>query len=358
MEHTFKKPRLIALILTVALLLAALPCFAAAEGSFSALVKEKYMLVYPDQTLSAAVGALPNKTIVTVQSYSGDVAKISYKGKTGYAKVSDMQAVSSVAKAATTSTKTFIFKKPNLTSSYAKVAAGTSLNVLAVNGSCAMVERNGYVGYAYAGHLTYDGVVPEPVIDTPVKDEQEMTEARLEELRKQLEAKKESIAEESKEMTLAQMLESGKYSNEQLIFIFAMKVLGYNAAAASGLVANIKYESGFKTTSNGDGGTSYGICQWHAARKTRLINYCSEHNLDHTTLAGQLYYLQYELEKFYPSVHRYMKNVDDSAEGAYDAAYYFCYNFEAPANRASKSTTRGNYAQNTVYPKYTKGTAA
>ena len=97
MEHTFKKPRLIALILTVALLLAALPCFAAAEGSFSALVKEKYMLVYPDQTLSAAVGALPNKMIVTVQSYSGDVAKISYKGKTGYAKVSDMQAVSSVS---------------------------------------------------------------------------------------------------------------------------------------------------------------------------------------------------------------------------------------------------------------------
>ena len=358
MKHTFKRMRLAALLLVAVLLLAVLPELAVAEGSFSALVKSKYMLVYPDQTLNAAVAALPCKTIVTVQAYSGNVAQISYKGKTGYAQVDDMQAVSSVAKSATTSTGTFIFKKPNLTSSYTKVAAGTSLNVLAVNGSCAMVEKNGYVGYAYAGHLSYDGLISEPIIETPAGNEEEMTEARLEELRKQLEAKKETIAEETKEMTLAQMLESGNYSNEQLVFIFAMKVLGYNAAAASGLVANIKYESGFKATTDGDGGTSYGICQWHAARKTRLINYCSEHNMDYTTLAGQLYYLQYELEKFYPAVHRYMKNVDNSPEGAYDVAYYFCYNFEAPAARTSQSTARGNYAQNTAYPKYAQTAAA
>ena len=47
-----------------------------------------------------------------------------------------------------------------------------------------------------------------------------------------------------------------------------------------------------------------------------------------------------------------MKNVENSADGAYDAAYYFCFNFEAPANKASKSTSRGNNAKNIFYPRY------
>ena len=28
-----------------------------------------------------------------------------------------------------------------------------------------------------------------------------------------------------------------------------------------------------------------------------------------------------------------MKSTENSAQGAYDAGYYFCYNFEAPASR-------------------------
>ena len=354
MRYTVKKTRVAALLLLVAFIMTALPNLALAEGSFSAFVKSKYMLVYPDQSLTSAVAALPKKTIVTVKSYSGNVAEISYKGYTGYAQVSDMQAVSDVAETATTSANTYIFKKPNLTSSYAKVASGTTLNVLAVKGQCTMVEKDGNVGYAYTGHLIFDS---DTVSDTTVSEE-EMTEERLEALRKQLEVKQESVADETKELTLAQLLESGNYSNEQLIYIFAVKVMGYNTAAAVGLLANIKYESGYKTTVNGDNGASYGICQWFSSRKTRLINYCSNHNLDYTTLTGQLYFLKYELETYYTSVHRYMKNVDNSAEGAYDAAYYFCYNYEAPANRASKGITRGNYAQNTLYPKYTQGMSA
>ncbi len=341
--------RTISILLCIVFIAAALPVMALAEGSFSAVVKSKYMLVYPDQGLTSAIGALPSKTIVTVESYSGNVALIRYKGRTGYAQVSDMQAVSEIAEAATATTDTYVFKKPSISSSYTKVKAGTSLYVLAVKGKCAMVEKNGYVGYAYTGHLSFDG--------NTATDGEEVSESELEQMREQPENSQESVEQETKEMTLSQMLESGNYSNEQLIFIFAVKVMGYNAAAASGLVANIKYESGFKTTSVGDGGASYGICQWYSTRKTRLINYCNNHNLDYTTLTGQLYFLKYELETYYTSVNRYMKNVDNSAEGAYDAGYYFCYNYEAPANRAAKSTTRGNYAQNTVYPKYTQGTS-
>ena len=74
--------------------------------------------------------------------------------------------------------------------------------------------------------------------------------------------------------------------------------------------------------------------------------------MDSSTLAAQLHFLKYELETYYPSVNRYMKNVEDSAQGAYDAAYYFCYNFEAPANRVNRSVSRGNSARDTFYPRY------
>ena len=87
------------------------------------------------------------------------------------------------------------------------------------------------------------------------------------------------------------------------------------------------------------------------ARKTRLINWCTEKGLDYNSVEGQMRYLQYELPNFYPSVDSYIRQVENTAEGAYDAAYYFCFNFEAPANRTAQSTKRGNYAKDTLFPK-------
>ncbi len=49
---------------------------------------------------------------------------------------------------------------------------------------------------------------------------------------------------------------------------------------------------------------------------------------------------------------RYLKGVDNSADGAYDAGYYFCYHFEAPANRGSVAVKRGNTARDTYWKKY------
>ena len=44
--------------------------------------------------------------------------------------------------------------------------------------------------------------------------------------------------------------------------------------------------------------------------------------------------------------------IKPAAAGAYDAAYYFCYNFEIPASRAKRSVERGNIAKNTYWVKY------
>lgn len=67
---------------------------------------------------------------------------------------------------------------------------------------------------------------------------------------------------------------------------------------------------------------------------------------------GQLHYLEYELQHSYSSVWNRLHSVDNTADGAYDAGWYWCYYFEIPANKASVSVTRGNYAKNTYWPIY------
>lgn len=345
MKSTKGTLRTLSIMMFIALILTGMPVAALADGSFSAYVDSKSMKVYRDASLSEYWGSLPNKTIVTVKDYAGGVAKVSYNGRTGYAAVSDMATVESIADKAVTNRKTRVYEEASTSSRYATVKKGLSVNVLAINGSCAMVERGGKVGYMVVSHLDIEGSIPaqpdDPAFEEAVKD--------LIENNKPKEEKKE---EKPSATTVEQAFASGKYSNEQLCYAFATKVMGYNDAAAAGLLANISAESGFRTSTNGDSGRSYGICQWFSSRKSRLINYCEDKNLDYTSLYGQLRFLQYELEKYYPSVHRYMKGVENSADGAYDAAYYFCYNFEAPANRAGQSTSRGNAAQNIFYPRY------
>lgn len=383
------KLRILSLVVLAALLLALLPSAALAD-SFSAAVKVKKMKVYADPRGAEYIGSLPNKTIVTVQDYSGGVAKIKYNGVTGYAKVSDMRSVESFAEEAKTNTSTRVYAEANPNSASAKLKSGVQVYVLAEKNGIAMIEKDGKVGYVNASHLTYTSkpatdvetdagnentisgsdivdalpdkvvdVLPDSVIGEVKKGE--YTQSQLEDLKAALEAEYNKYKndkdnadknESSSSGSIESVFASGKYSNEQLTFMFAVKVMGYNPAAAAGLLSNISAESGFRPNANGDSGRSYGICQWFSGRKTRLINYCGNRGLDYTTLYAQLCFLKYELETYYPSVHRYMKNVENSADGAYDAAYYFCFNFEAPANKASKSTSRGNNAKNIFYPRY------
>ncbi len=143
-------------------------------------------------------------------------------------------------------------------------------------------------------------------------------------------------------------------SNTTIVFNYLVDELKMNSAAACGVLANIYYESGFDPHMEGDNNTSYGICQWHADRKTNLINYCKSNNLDYTTLEGQLAFLKYELVNSYSKIYNYMLNEKNTADGAYDAGWYWCYNFEVPANRETVSVTRGNLAKNTYWEQYGK----
>ena len=137
-------------------------------------------------------------------------------------------------------------------------------------------------------------------------------------------------------------------ANEKTAFSFFTDTMGLSPAAACGVMSNIKCESGFSADINGLGG-AYGICQWTGVRKSRLQSWCSSKGYSASSLNGQLRYLQYELKTYFPKVNNYLKSVSNTASGAYNAAFYFCYYFEAPANTYSTSVYRGNLAKSTYW---------
>lgn len=133
-------------------------------------------------------------------------------------------------------------------------------------------------------------------------------------------------------------------AEEKTVYTFLTDTMGYSPAAASGVMSNIFCESRFIADQNGLGG-AYGICQWGGARQSRLISWCSGHGYKHTTLTGQLRFLQYEVKTYFPKVDNYMKSVKNTAAGAYNAGFYWCYYFEIPANTYSSAVYRGNLAK-------------
>lgn len=387
----------------LALLLAGIPA-AVAEGSFEAVVAVESMNVYAQAAPHGQVGTLPKGTVVTVNAWSGNAALISGGGVTGIARVSDMSRAEATQEGASTQTMvtnrdTRVYQRPSTASRYVNLQAGTELQLLAVNGSAARVSMDGRVGYTAYKHLSEPGTVTqtEPqtanlddgvsVVQTgnmavvttqtvqiyefadfsgssvTVKENTALTLlAYLSDCAMvsrngtigytQLSGLKKSSAAKSDDSDAK--LKANPFSNgssEYTIFAFLTGEMGLNRAAAMGVMANMYYESGYRPAIDGDSGTSYGICQWHAGRKTNLINWCTENGLDYNTLDGQLRFLKYELSTRYPSVDSYIRQVENTADGAYDAAYYFCFNFEAPANRTAQSTKRGNYAKDTLWPK-------
>ena len=388
LSHPRKLP---VLALALTLLLFAVP--ALSESEAQAVVSVDSMDVYAEEAPHARLGALPRGTVVTVTARSGEAALIRYNGYTGVARASELSAVESAAPQAqaaeattmVTNRETRIYKKASKSSGSTKVPAGASVEVLAVNGNCARVSRNGKVGYMVYSHLGDSAPEQAAADDTPVRTgSAPVVTARSSRVTANADGTGGSVTlEKGVKLTLlaikgdcAMVEKDGAIgytsvgnlekasaaketvrtsnpfsagSNEAVIYSFLTGEMGYNRAAAMGVMANIKYESGYRPTLPGDSGTSYGLCQWHAGRKTNLINYCAEHGLDYSTVEGQLQFFKYEITTRYPSVHSYLKGVENTAEGAYDAGYYFCFNFEAPAARTSQSTKRGEYAKNTLF---------
>ena len=140
--------------------------------------------------------------------------------------------------------------------------------------------------------------------------------------------------------------------NQKIIFEYITRDMDMPASAACGVLANIQYESGFNPEAKGDSGSSYGICQWHKGRFSRLKSWCKSNGYNYKSLEGQLNYLNYELRTFYPAIFHFIRGMDNDAYGAYKAAYYWCYHFERPSKYLTSSIKRGNAAREIYWPKF------
>ena len=104
----------IALALTIAII--ALPTTAMADSSYSAIVSVSKMKVFSSASLDEKVGTLKKNIVVTVLSVSKGIAKIEYKNKIGYAYISEMDSVESVAIKATVNKKAYVYKSKSTSS--------------------------------------------------------------------------------------------------------------------------------------------------------------------------------------------------------------------------------------------------
>lgn len=139
---------------------------------------------------------------------------------------------------------------------------------------------------------------------------------------------------------------------ERQIYACLTEDLKLSPAAACGILANIEYESAFQVTIIGDQGTSFGLCQWHNERYSALMTYCTARGLDYQSVEGQMEYMAFELKSSYVGLYGSLRSVDNSPEGAYQAAYLWCIQFERPADMERKAEERGNSAKYKYWNRY------
>lgn len=141
-------------------------------------------------------------------------------------------------------------------------------------------------------------------------------------------------------------------SVERQVYEYLTKELGLPSSSACGILANIEQESAFDPNAVGDQGTSYGLCQWHDGRFSKLKSHCLARGLDYRSVEGQMDYLSIELRSTYYDLLAVLRNMEDTPEGAYRAGYLWCVEFERPADMERKGAARGTLAQGKYWNRY------
>lgn len=171
-------------------------------------------------------------------------------------------------------------------------------------------------------------------------------------------------------------------TNEETCYNYFTMVMNLNTAAASGILANIKAESSFRNnnlegiyekslgytdasyTAAVDSGeyknfttdkAGYGLFQWTSEeRKEEYYKFVKSRGVSISDISAQLDFFAIEIKSKsrYRLAWETLTTVWNDADGAYEAGYSVCYNFERPSDRASRSVTRGNSARDTYFAKY------
>lgn len=143
--------RILALMLA---LITLLPAQLALAESYTAVISTAVLPVYADAALTQKSGELDGYNLVKVTAQKNGVAQLQYGRKTLYADASSLVNLADVAVPAVTNQNTRVYEEPDLDSRSAALSAGTKVNVLYIDGNCAMIEKDGHLAFAYTGHLT------------------------------------------------------------------------------------------------------------------------------------------------------------------------------------------------------------
>jgi len=112
---------------------------------------------------------------------------------------------------------------------------------------------------------------------------------------------------------------------QQAINFFMAK--GLTRAQAAGIAGNLQFESGFNPSAVGDGGTSFGVAQWHSGRGDAMKRWTVQHGYSSTSFKGQLEYLWNELNHSESNALGHLR----ATTTPYDAGMAFQRYFERPA---------------------------
>lgn len=371
--------RIAVLFLVFMLAFASVP--ALAEYGF---VSANNARVYSGSDLGGRSVAIKRYTLVDVLSVSDGVAKIKSNGYTVYI-AADLLTIfdEDDAQKMIFSKNSRVYEYPSTSSRSAAVAKDTEVNMLYAANGCAVIEKNGVLAYAYLSALDepieiiyaeFEAVVTSDTLK--VYKSASKSSGTLGTLKKGAHVTVTAYTKDwarisvngvtgccytsglekyvKPDPTAEEIFADTSLSNEEKIYCYLIYEMDFAPAAACGVLANVKCESGFRPTAWNPSGGSYGICQWTGGRYTNLQDWCADRGYDYTTLEGQCRYLKYELENKYTGVNSYMLSMENTAQGAYDAGYYWCYYFEVPASRGSMSVKRGSMAQDDYFPKYIK----
>ena len=108
---------------------------------------------------------------------------------------------------------------------------------------------------------------------------------------------------------------------------------GLSQNGATGVVGNLIQESGLRTGAVGDGGTSFGIAQWHKGRGDALKKFAISKGMSYLDIELQKMFLLKEM-KTYGSM---MKKLKDPNVTIMDAARVFMTDFERPKDQSDNA---------------------
>ena len=136
-------------------------------------------------------------------------------------------------------------------------------------------------------------------------------------------------------------------SRKSKIYAYLTDNLGFQRSAADAIMANIEAESSFNPSievEDTNGLMSIGLFQWNGDRCDNFKKYCNARSLEYGSVDAQLTFLSYELNGTYSKQYDKMLGFADSADGAYNAAYYWASHFEVCASsgwekRAERAST-------------------